>query len=524
MLYRSRVPPPWEDLGEAISAAEAKFEARRRRVGLALAPVVFAVLLLLPLPSLARPAHTLAAIAAAVVVLWITEAIPLAAAALLGPTLAVLLDVAPAEDAFAPIADPLIFLFLGGFLLAEGLARQRVDRRVALWLVAQPIVAGSPARAMIAVAAIAFGFSMWISNTATTAMLLPVALGLHATVREVVGPDPERRRALDRWGGGLCILVAYAASIGGIATPIGTGPNVIAIGMLETQVHERFDFARWMAFAVPTALAMFAIASALAVRRFPAPVTKLTGLAAEVERQLAALGPVAPGERRAVGVFGLAIAAWLLPSALQLSLGREHPWAVWSHAHLDEGVVAIACATLLFVLPSGAPAEKAGEPPPRLLAWGDTKNLDWGTLLLLGGGLALGELTFETKLADAIGRGVLELAGPIAREPVGLMLASTALVLVLTEVTSNTAVTTMMLPVLIGIAQAAGLDPVPVALLATVAASFAFMLPVSTPPNAMAYGTKLVRIEQMLGFGIRLDLAGLVVLTIVGLTLVPLVS
>jgi sodium-dependent dicarboxylate transporter 2/3/5 len=473
------------------------------------------------LPSLTRPAHALAAVAAAVVILWITEAIPLAAAALLGPALAVVLDVAPAKEAFAPIADPLIFLFLGGFLLAEGLARQRVDRRVALWLIARPIVAGSPTRAMIALGAISFGFSMWISNTATTAMLLPVALGLYATMRDVVGDDPERRRALERYGGGLCILVAYSASIGGIATPIGTGPNVLAIGMLEAQLGERFDFARWMAFALPTALVMFAIASAMAAKRFPAPVARLSGLAAEVERQLAALGPVAPRERRAVA---LAVAAWLMPSVLQLSLGREHAWTVWGHEHLDEGVVAIVCATLLFVLPSGAPAERAGDRPPRLLAWEDTKNLDWGTLLLLGGGLALGRLTFDTGLAEAIGRGVLDFAGPLAREPVGLMLAATALVLVLTEVTSNTAVTSMMLPVLIGIAQAGGLDPVPVALLATVAASFAFMMPVSTPPNAMAYGTRLVKIDQMLGFGIRLDIAGFLVLVIVGLTLVPLVS
>jgi sodium-dependent dicarboxylate transporter 2/3/5 len=512
------------DVAEAISAAEARFEARRRVVGLVLAPLVFGLLLVLPLSSLSRPAHALAAVAAAVVILWITEAIPLAAAALLGPALAVLLDVAPAKDAFAPIASPLIFLFLGGFLLAEGLSRQHVDRRIALWLIARPIVAGSPARAMIALGAISFGYSMWISNTATTAMLLPVALGLHATMREVVGDDPERRRALERYGGGLCILVAYSASIGGVATPIGTGPNVLAIGMLETQLGERFDFARWMAFALPTALVMFAIASAMAARRFPAPVARLSGLTAEVERQLAALGPVTPAERRSVGIFGLAIAAWLMPSVLQLTLGREHPYAVWGHAHLDEGVVAIVCATLLFVLPSGAPAERSGDRPPRLLAWDDTKNLDWGTLLLLGGGLALGRLTFETGLAEAIGRGVLDVAGPLAREPVGLMLAATALVLVLTEVTSNTAVTTMMLPVLIGIAQAGELDPVPVALLATVAASFAFMMPVSTPPNAMAYGTRLVKIDQMLGFGIRLDLAGFLLLVIVGLTLIPLVT
>jgi len=510
------------EVAEAISAAEARFEARRRVVGLVLAPLAFAVLLAMPMPSLTSQAHALAAVAAAVVILWITEAIPLAVSALLGPALAVLLGVAPADEAFGPIADPLIFLFLGGFLLAEGLSRQGVDRRVALWLVARRIVAGSPKRAMIAMGAISFAFSMWISNTATTAMLLPVALGLHATMREVVGTDPERRRVLDRYGGGLCIMVAYASSIGGVATPIGTGPNVLAIGMLEDRLGARFDFARWMAFALPTALAMLVIASAIAVRRFPAPVARLAGLSAEVERQLAALGPVAPGERRAVGVFALAIAAWLTPSILNLSLGRTHAWSVWADARLDEGVVAIAAASLLFLLPSGAPANDGGI-RPRLLAWRDTRNLDWGTLLLLGGGLALGRLTFETGLAEAIGRGVLDTMGAVAREPLGLMLCASALMLLLTEVTSNTAVTSMMLPVLIGIAQAGDLDPVPVALLATMAASFAFMLPVSTPPNAMAYGTQLVKIDAMLGFGIRLDLAGYLVLVVVGAVLLPLV-
>ncbi|MBC8073405.1 MAG: DASS family sodium-coupled anion symporter [Deltaproteobacteria bacterium] len=506
-------------VAEAMTAAEARFEARRQLAGLVLAPLAFVALLVSPLP-LDRPAHALAAVAAATVILWITEAIPMPMAALLGPAAAALLGVAPAKQVFAPIADPLIFLFLGGFLLAEGLSRQHVDRRIALWLIARPIVAGSPARALVAVCLIAFSFSMWISNTATTAMLLPVALGVHATMRTVLGDDPETRRKLDHFAGGMCLTLAYASSIGGIATPIGTGPNVLAIGMLEERLGEQFGFARWMAFALPTSCAMIVVTLILATRRFRAPVARLPGLALEVQRQLAALGPVHPAERRAMAIFALAIAGWLTPSILQLSLGEAHRWSLAATVLLDEGVVAITCASLLFFLP-GRPGD-AG--PRTLVTWDDARGLDWGTLMLLGGGLALGRLTFETGLAEAIGRGVLHGLGPIAGHPIGLMLAAVALILVLTEVTSNTAVTSMMLPVLIGIAQAAGFDPVPIAVLATMAASFAFMLPVSTPPNAMAYGTRMIRVESMIAFGVRLDVIGFVVLALVGTVLLPLLE
>ncbi|HWB80984.1 MAG TPA: SLC13 family permease, partial [Nannocystaceae bacterium] len=319
---------------------------------------------------------------------------------------------------------------------------------------------------------------------------------------------------------GMCLTLAYASSIGGIATPIGTGPNVLAIGMLEERLGEHFGFARWMAFALPTSCAMITIALVIATRRFRAPVQRLEGLAVEVQRQLAALGPMHAAERRALLIFALAITGWLAPSILQLALGDTHPITLRAIALLDEGVVAIACASLLFFLP-GRPNDDG---PRTLVTWEDARSVDWGTLLLLGGGLALGRLTFETGLAEAIGRGALHALGPLAASPTGLMICAVALILVLTEVTSNTAVTSMMLPVLIGIAQAAGFDPVPTSVLATMAASFAFMLPVSTPPNAMAYGTRMIRVESMIAFGIRLDALGFVVLALVGTLLLPLVS
>lgn len=503
-----------------LSESEQRFDRVRRRIGLALAPALFTLIWWLPMPALGRPAHALAAIAAAVVALWITEAIPLAAAAVLGPAAAVLLDVADSKAAFAAFADPLIFLFLGGFLLASGLARQRFDRRAALWLISRPFVAGSPRRALVAVCAIAFVFSMWISNTATTAMLLPVALGLYGTIERVAPSDPETRRKLRRYGGGMCLLMAYCASLGGMATPIGTGPNVIAIGMLESRADVSIDFLDWMTFGVPIALTSASLVIVLGLRTFAPPIERVEGLTAEVERQLSDLGPMRRGEALAIAIFGLAILGWLAPSVLSLALGADHEVAAWGARALDEGVVAVVAAGLMFIVPTERPDADDPAQRARILDASAFGEIDWGTLLLLGGGLALGRLTFDTGLAEAIGRGVIELVGPLAQHPIGLMAASGLLVIMLTEVTSNTATTSMMLPVLIGIAKTSGFDPSATAIVVTLAASHAFMLPVSTPPNAMAYGTRMIRIDDMVRLGLRLDLSCYVVLVLAGVLLV----
>ena len=502
-----------------VSEAEAKFDAARRRVGLIAAPLVFVILLLVPMPGLSEQAHSLAAITAMTVILWVTEAIPLPAAALMGPALAAVFGVTSPKAALAAFADPLIFLFMGGFMLAAALSRHRFDRRAALWLIARPIVAGSPARALIAIASISFVFSMWISNTATTAMLIPVALGLHGTMLAVLPDDEKTVDKLHRFSGGMCLALAYAASLGGSATPIGTGPNVIAVGMLEAKMGARIDFLQWMSFGLPTATAMTVLVVVGALRMFPAPVKQVAGLMDEVKRQLDELGPVKKAEIRTLLIFGLAVIGWLTPSFSKLFLGPDHAFCVWTKSHLSEGVVALVCACLLFFIPAGT--DKGDS--ERLLEWEDAQRMDWGTLFLLGGGLALGRMTFETGLAEAVGRGILEAAGPIVESPLGLTAAAALLVVFLTEVTSNTATTSMMLPVLIGIAQVRGFDATATAVAVTLAASYAFMLPVSTPPNAMAYGTQMVRLDAMVRFGIRLDLLGFVVLMVAVIGILPFV-
>ncbi|MCA9717621.1 MAG: SLC13/DASS family transporter [Myxococcales bacterium] len=512
---------------QAISAGEVRFNALRRRVGLIAAPVGFVAMLAWPL-QLELEAHRLAAITLATVILWVTEAIPLSAAALLAPTLAVLMSVAPAEVAFAPMAHPLIFLFLGGFMLARALSLQGLDRRAALWLLSRRWIAGSPARALVAIALTGFVFSMWISNTATAAMLVPVATGLCATIASTAGDeadgagrDDEDAPSFRRFTEGVLLALAYSCSLGGMTTPIGTAPNVIAIGMLEDMVGVRVDFFAWMRFALPTALVSMVVVLGWALWRFRAPVERMRGLTEVVQRQLAALGPVTPGERRVSVIFGLTVLGWLTPSLLRLVLGEAHPWTRWGQVGLEEGVVALLAALALSVLPSGAARERGGQTEPiPLLPWGEALRIDWGTLYLLGGGLALGKLMFSTGLAAALAEGMLALAGPITQHPFGLLAIATTLMIGLTEFTSNTATTSMMLPVLIAIASASGVDPVPVALCVTLAASYAFMLPVATPPNAIVYGTQQLRIDTMLRFGFVLDIAGVVILLGLGLILI----
>jgi solute carrier family 13 (sodium-dependent dicarboxylate transporter), member 2/3/5 len=524
----------------AMSAAELRFDQLRARIGAFAAPIVLLGLLLVPMPGLSPEAHRLAAIAGMTVVLWISEAIPLAVSALLAPALAVLLDVAPAQQAFAAFAHPLIFLFLGGFMLAEGLAVQGFDRRAALWLLSRDLLNGSPTRAMIAVAATAFVFSMWINNTATTAMMIPIAIGLCASIRKLCPPDPEIRARQRRFEEGMLITLAYAATLGGVCTPIGTAPNMIAIGHLEQFVGVHIDFLQWMSFALPIGLIALIGMLTLARLRWPPALERVEGLTASVRRDLDALGPIKPGERRAIAVFGVAIAGWLAPAMLRMWLGQDAPITAWAQRALPESVVALVAASLLFVLPSGAldarnrdsentpgggteVAEldrgKGGRWTP-LLNWTRATKIDWGTLFLLGGGLALGELTVVTGLAQAIGDGVAAGLGPSA-PPLVLLVVVTALALYSTELVSNTATTNMMLPVVLPLATSAGLDPVPVSLAVTLAASFAFMLPVSTPPNAIVYGSGLVRLPTMVRFGARLDIFGLILLVVVATWVLP---
>jgi sodium-dependent dicarboxylate transporter 2/3/5 len=517
------------------SEVEARFDRIRARTGVVLAPLVLVGLLITPMPGLSTPAHRLAAIAAMTVVLWISEAIPLAVAALLAPALAVLLGVAPAAQVFAPFAHPLIFMFIGGFMLAEALAVHGVDRRAALWLLTRNFVRGSPTRALVVVAWTTFGFSMWINNTATAAMMCPVAIGLCEGIRKLCPADPAAQAKHRRFEEGMILTLVYSASIGGVCTPIGTAPNMIAIAELDRVTGLHFDFLRWMVFALPIGIAAQVGMLVLAVRRWPPAIKQAPGLTESVRRDLAALGPVRPGEYRAMLVFGLAIIGWLSPSVLRLGFGEDAAVTGWAERSLSESIVALLAASLLFII--RAPQAEPRPPTPSgtiphavhehenkrssqpLLNWQRATQIDWGTVFLLGSGLALGDLAVDTGLADAIGDTLENLLGAGA-SPLLVLFAITTVTIYMTELVSNMATINMLLPVVIPLATRTG-DPVPVVITAAIAASFAFMLPVSTPPNAIVYGSGRVRLPTMMRFGARLNLVSLALLMAAGLWLLP---
>ena len=505
---------------ERLSPAEERFERRRRTAGLFLGPIAFALAWMMPMPALSVEAHRLTAIVLLVVVWWISEAIPLATTAVLGPALAVVTGVATAQQAFAPFGSPTVFLFIGSFMLGAAVTHHGLDRRLAEDLLAAPAIGKSAGRVRLGVGVLTMAISGWMSNTATTAMMLPVALGLvrrrspgaagagAGASAAAAGAESGHAREFRI---GLLLSIAYAASIGGLLTPVGSPPNLITIGLLETATGERIDFVSWMLFAVPlsalAAIAMFALVQ----WRFPSPAQD----DAATRRTSATLEPWTRGQRNCALAFGLAAVLWLLPGVIAM-VAPNWPSQKLLTSRLDEAVVAVLAASLLFVLPTDWKARSF------TLEWREASRIDWGTLLLFGGGLSLGGLMFETGLAKVIGTGLADALGAESR--IAVMALAAVLGLLISELTSNTAATNMVVPVVISLAQARSLDPTLPAIAACFGASLGFMLPISTPPNAIVYGTGMIPIRRMFSTGVLLDLVGLAVVIGGLLLLAPLVG
>ena len=494
---------------EAYSPAEELFNRRRRTAGLVLAPVVLAALLIAPLP-VAQPAHSLAAILAMMVVLWVTEALPLAVTALIGPVLTIVLGIVPARNAFAPFADPIIFLFIGSFMLAEAMFVHGIDRRIAFGALSSRLVGGSAGRIVLVYGLVACAISMWISNTATTAMMFPIGLSIVAHLTE----GKEHEQGSRNFAVAMMLMASFGASVGGLGTPIGTPPNLIGIGMLSRIAGIDVSFFHWMMLGVPAVVLMFACLFLY----FRLGLLRTVALdAARSDRfrdELRRLGPLSTGQRNTLIAFGITVTLWLLPGVLNLidaAAGRESPFARAYAAAVPESVAAMIGAILLFVLPVRWRARKF------TLTWEQAARIDWGIILLFGGGLAMGELAFSTGLAGAMGRGIT--AWLPAESTASLTILFTAVAIVMSETASNTASANMIVPVAIAVAQAAGVNPLQPALGATLGASMGFMMPISTPPNAIVYSSGHVPITQMMRHGIVLDVVGFVIIVTLVLTI-----
>lgn len=493
---------------ERMSDAEARFEHVRRTTGYFAAPAVFAALWLAPLP-LEVPAHRLAAIAGAVIVLWICESLPMAVTALLAPVLAVLLQVAPAREVFASFADPVVFLFIGGFMLAEAMFVHRLDRRVAFTALASRVVGTSAVRALVVYGAVTTLLSMWISNVATTAMMFPIGLAIAAQVGGSGGTGARR------FGLAMMLITSFGASVGGLATPVGTPPNLIGMGLIERAGLVRIDFVQWMVFGLPATLLLFAFLAVLLAVTCARGLSLSPGGSRAVAEELRKLGPLSKGERNVLIAFGVTVLFWVLPGLLAIvGLGGSKVARVLQ-ASVPESVAAMLGATLLFVLPVDWTRRRF------TLTWDQAARIDWGIVLFYGGGLALGDLAFSTGLARAVGEGLT--AWTPAPTTFSLTVLFTAVAIVLSETTSNTASANMIVPVAIAVATAAGVDPLAPALAATLGASLGFMMPISTPPNAIVYSSGLIPLTAMMRFGILLDLVGFVLIVALVNLLVPVV-
>ena len=464
----------------------------RQSVGLYLGPsILVAGLVTGPPAGLESSEWAVALVAILMATWWISEALPLAATALVPIVLFPALDVLAPGDVTRAYGNDLIYLFLGGFLIAVTMQRWNLHRRIALHTI--NLVGTDPRRMILGFMLATAVLSMWISNTATAMMMLPIAMAVLQQSRE------DANRAGETLSGGfgvaLMLGIAYSASIGGVATLIGTPPNAVLAGMANELYGIEISFAAWMAFGLPLSVIMLAMTWAyLAFGRHGRDLARLPGGRDLVRRELEEIGSIGVAERRVLIVFVSVALAWVFRGFLPEGALNQ----------INDSSIAIAGALALFLLAAG---DGSGE---RLLNWKTAVTIPWDIVLLFGGGFALAAGFTESGLSETMATGLEGLAGV----PVLLMIAAcVALVVFLTEVTSNTATATLFVPLMGALAVAIGFHPLALMAAVAVAASCAFMLPVATPPNAVVFGSRAVTVPQMARAGLLLNVMTIVLTT-----------
>jgi len=478
--------------------------ARSQGVGLVLGVVAFVALLLAPAPEgLSAAGWRTTAVVALIAVWWVTEAIPLSATALLPLALFPLLDVMPIKETAFPYANPIIFLMLGGFIIALGMQRWGLHRRIALNLVA--LVGARPANVVGGFMLAAGLVSMWVFNTTTTVMMVPIALSVIEFVAQGAGDNPERRAMSERFATVLMIAIAYAATIGGMGTLIGAAPNAVLAGFMSETYGITVSFGEWMLVGVPTVAIMLPLTWLVLTRiAFPLRMPAVPGQAQMIADQLAALGPMSRGERTVAAIVAATAFLWVFRPVVERATGID----------LNDTSIAFLGALAMFVVPV--------EPRKAIFVlsgeW--AAKLPWGVVVLFGGGLSLAAGIKGSGLADWIGGE----AGGLSDLPTLLVIfAVVVLMILLTELTSNTATTATFLPIVAAIAIGIGENPLLLVFPTVLAASCAFMMPVATPPNAVVFASGHIRIAQLIRGGVLANLIGLCVTMVITYTVVRLV-
>lgn len=488
---------------QRLSPAEERVEKIRRTSGYVLAPLITIVLWILPL-GIPETQQKLAAVILGVVVLWFCETVPIPVGGLIEVAAIVLTGIAPAKDVLAPFGSTTIFTFIGAFILAQAMLKHGVAQRLAYWVLSLRGVGPSTVRVIIAFGFITCVLSAFVSNTATVAMLMPTALGILAVITKLMQDkgivesdfDPLRLRVSTA----LMLMLAYGASVGGLMTPVGAPPNIIGRGLIEQFTGERISFAQWVLAALPIGVAMFLVLAVVLLLLNRPEVRRIEGVREYVQAERRAMGPMSRAEKNTVLAFSLTILLWFAPSVASVVLGADSSIATLLDGRLDEGIVAVLGAALLFVLPTNWSEREA------TLDWSDAARIDWGTILLFGTGMIFGAMLSGSGLAETLGAALSALPGTSSSFVITLI--AVALAILISETTSNTAAAAVIVPVVVPLAQATGVDPLVPALAATFGASFGFMLPVSTPQNAIVYGSGCVPITRMVRTGVSFDLLG----------------
>ncbi len=414
----------------------------------------------------------------AVVVLWITELAPLGVASLLFPVAGTLFNIVSVKEAFSPFAHPIIFLFLGSFLIAYALEKHEAGEWVARKVLNIDWLRKSPVRIVFSLGWITFFFSMWLSNTATTAVMIPIALSLSVGV-------PEQSRTSFRKL--ILLSIAYGASIGGTATPVGTPPNLIALGYFESLLKQRIhiDFLQWFLYVFPLSFILYSFALIFLYWLYG------KGLHPHIKVPHIVQKPLTSGGRYALYLFFLLIFLWFTPGFLR-AFAPDLPITGWLETHFPEALPAVGIGIILFLVKDGK-----GEP---LLSRSDLMFIDWDTLLLFGGGLSFGLMAKKIHLFKTLLQ-----AFPLANSILIIGLFITVVVF-LTELFSNTATANIFIPPALVIAQTHGVSPVLFGMIIALSSSMAFMLPVATPPNAMIFGTRIITLKEMARAGFVMNL------------------
>ncbi len=470
-----------------------------KKLGLALGPIVFLILVIQPIQLVSEQGDSVIAVAVWMLIWWITEAVSISVTALLPLLLFPLLKILPIGEVGANYGSPIVFLFFGGFVMALALEKVNLHKRIALNII--KLTGTTPNKVVLGFMIATAALSMWISNTASTVVMLPIALSV---INLLINDDDGFTKSDQNFALSVMLGIAFSANAGGIATVIGTPPNSVLIGLLENEYNIQISFLKWMTLGLPFSIVMIAITYFVLVKwMFPNKSLQFNASKEVIQAELQKLGPTSRKEKMVLFIFGITIFLWVFRTLIN---------SIFPQLGLSDTMISIFAAISLFAIPYNL---KKGD---FIISWKDTSQLAWGILILFGGGLALAKGMSVSGIVDLV-------AGAIAASDISILVTASLLIvlmLFMTELMSNVALVAVLAPVVAGIAIGLEIPILYLLIPVTMASSCAFMLPMATPPNAIVFASGYVKVPQMARVGIVLNLIAVGLLILVFQWVIPL--